>query len=149
MPLCSASARMLEAERHHITKTKPNRLNVLLRGDFSCSAELRFALTALRLHTYSMCAYKHSLCTYSMQPHMRAHAGSDRYTHSHTARSHYCTPEAAERTVCPGCRTWGNMSDMATCLEAWLVTLLNCCNFPLLDWSCTCVTFYISPCLCP
>lgn len=26
------------------------------------------------------------------------------------------------------------MSDMALCLQAWLVTLLNCCNFLPLDW---------------
>lgn len=150
MPLCSGSAHRLEAEHHHITKTKPNWLNVLLRGDSSCSAEPSLTLTALWHHTSSVYAYKHSLCTH-LWSHTFGHtqAKIDRHKSTHTVCSHYCTPEAAERAVCPGCRTWGNMSDMATCLQAWRVTLLNCCNFLLLDWSCTCVTFHISPWHCP
>ncbi len=36
MPLCSVSVCRLEAERHHITKTKPNRLTALLiRGNMT------------------------------------------------------------------------------------------------------------------
>lgn len=72
---------------------------------------------------------------------------SDTWGHAAlTVCSHYCIPAAAERAACPGCRTWGNMSDMATCLQAWLVTLLNCCNFLLLDRSFSCVstTFHLA-----
>lgn len=91
-----------------------------------CRAEA--ALTPSRVHMHVKTVCVHAICTHTYGC---KHAG---YTdeHTHTVCSYYYMKGGKEASV-PRHVLW-NMSDMALCLQARLVTLLNCCNFLHLDW---------------
>lgn len=138
-------ARRLAGRTSPYYKHKPRLSDVwTIRGDMTPSVLLALAA----LHHPHVCVWADCLCSYSL--YWRILAQTD--WHKHAAAQCaviivFLRRQRGQRA--PVCHTWGSMSDMAPCLQAWLVTLLNCCNLLLLHWPAVAWLFFISPCRCP
>lgn len=156
MPLCLASACKLKAERHHITKTKPNHPTVLLiRGNMTPLVLQSRGSTApshLHMHLNSGCVQ--NICRIRTHVYGCKHAGYadiHTHTHTHTVCSYYFMKDGKETSVPPPTHPpcslehewYGFLPAGLTCYSAKLL------SFSSPGLACSCITFYISPCHCP